>query len=279
MTASGTVDRDGFKLEWIREGSGLPMLVVGSRSFYPRYFPQSLREHFEIVFCDLRQWVPTPDGFDISTITRNTFSEDIDALREAVGFDRPIVAGQSQNGSLALEYARRSPQSVRGVAAIAAWPPPGSRDGLESAEDFFQRDADAGRKAEHERRKASTRLPASIETRQDFIAGFASDDAQRWYDYTFDASALWEGVEVNIPAVGQVFSPAVLGGYQIEPLDVPVFLALGRYDYRWPYYVWDGPKENFSNLTYRLYEKSGHHPPYEEPDEFAADLVAWARTL
>jgi proline iminopeptidase len=278
VAASGTVDRDGFKLEWVREGSGLPMMVVGSRSFYPRYFPQRLRDHFEIVFCDLRQWVATPDGFDVTTMTRDTFSEDIDALREAVGFEGPIVAGQSQNGSLALEYARHSPQSVRGVAAIAAWPPPGSRDRLESAEDFFERDADAGRKAEHERRKAGGG-PASIETTQDFIAAFTSDDAQRWYDYTFDASALWEGVEVNIQGVSQVFSPAVLGGYRVQPLDVPVFLALGRYDYRWPYYVWDGPKRNFSNLTYRLYEKSAHHPPYEQPDEFVADIVEWAGTL
>ena len=30
---------------------------MGSSRFYPRYFPQSLRDHFEIVFCDLRQWV------------------------------------------------------------------------------------------------------------------------------------------------------------------------------------------------------------------------------
>ena len=85
MAASGTVDRDGFILEWVREGKGLPMIVLGSRSFYLRYFPQSLREHFEIVFSDLRQWVPSPEGFDISTITRDTFSEDIDAVRQRVG--------------------------------------------------------------------------------------------------------------------------------------------------------------------------------------------------
>ena len=279
MAASGTVDRDGFKLEWVREGSGLPMLVVGSRSFYPRYFPQSLREHFEMVFCDLRQWVAMPSGFDITTVTRDTFSGDIDALRQAVGFDRPIVVGQSQHGSFALEYARQAPVSVLGVAAIVPFPPAGSRDGLESPEQFFDRDADAGRKAEHARKRAGAPAQASGDARQDFFETFSMDDAQRWYDYTFDASPLWEGVDVNIPMFGQVFSPAVLGGYTVEPLDVPVFLALGRYDYRWPSYVWDEPKRNFSKLTYKLYEKSGHNPPFEQPDEFAADLVAWARTL
>ena len=62
MANRGTVERDGFELEWVREGSGIPLMVLGACRFYPRYFPQSLRDHFEIVFCDLRQWVPTPGG-------------------------------------------------------------------------------------------------------------------------------------------------------------------------------------------------------------------------
>src|SRR5215472_11510087 len=90
------------------------MMVLGASRFYPRYFPQALRDHFEIVFCDLRQWVRTPDGFDISAITLDTFSGDVDAIRQAAGLDRPVVAGQSQHGSIALEYARRYPDRVPG---------------------------------------------------------------------------------------------------------------------------------------------------------------------
>jgi proline iminopeptidase len=278
MAERGVVNRDGFALKWVREGSGIPMLMLGSSAFYPRYYPQSLRERFEVVFCDLRQWVPTPDGFDITTITLDTFCADIDAVREAVGFDRPIVAGQSQHGSLALVYAQRYPDRVRGVAAIAALPPAGG-ELLEPAAEFFRRDADPDRVAAHERRKASARVPASVETTQDFIDVFMSDDVMRWYDYTFDASALWQGVEVNLPVMGQLFGPSVLGGYHLDATAVAVFLGLGRYDYRFPYYVWDEPKKQFSHLRYRLYEKSGHNPPYEQPDEFTADLVDWAGSL
>src|SRR5262245_38421908 len=72
---TGTVDRDGFQLAWVREGQGIPMLVLGASRFYPRYFPAAMRDHFDMVCCDLRQWVPTPDGFDIATITRDTFSD------------------------------------------------------------------------------------------------------------------------------------------------------------------------------------------------------------
>lgn len=58
MGDRGTVVRDGFRLDWIREGVGIPMMVLGALRFYRRYFPSSLRQHFEIVFCDLRQWCP-----------------------------------------------------------------------------------------------------------------------------------------------------------------------------------------------------------------------------
>jgi proline iminopeptidase len=275
----GTVDRDGFMLEWVREGHGLPMIVLGASHLYARYFPQSLREHFEIVFCDLRQWVPTPDGFDITAITRDTFSDDVEAVRQAVGFDRPVVTGQSHHGAIALEYARRYPDSVRGVVAVAAVPPAGSGEGLESAEDFFQRDAAPERLAAHAQNKAVRRVPTTVETSQDFIDQYVSDDAMGWYDFTFDCSALWAGVDVNLPVMGQLFEPEGLGGYQVEALDVPVLLALGRYDYGIPFYLWEQPKKRMSKLRYRLYEKSGHHPPYEQPDEFTADLVEWARSL
>jgi proline iminopeptidase len=276
---AGIVDRDGFMLTWAREGRGLPMMVLGALRFYPRYFPRSLREHFEIVFCDLRQWVRTPDGFDIGTVDRDTFSEDVEALRKAAGLDRPIVVGQSQHGAIALEYARRFPGSVRGVVAIAAIPPAGSRDGLEAAADFFERDADADRKAAHRRNRETRRVPVSIETTEDFVDDYVADGATGWYDPTFDSSPLWEGVEVNLQVMDQVFEPEAFGGYQVEPLDVPVFLALGRYDYGIPYFVWDEPRKRFSNLRYRLYDKSGHHPPYEQPDEFTADLLEWAHSV
>ncbi len=277
MSDLGTVDRDGFKLEWMREGTGIPILVLGASRFYPRYFPQSLREHFEMVFCDLRQWVPTPDGFDISTITRDTFCEDVAAICQAAGLDRPIVAGQSHHGLIALEYAEHSPRSVRGVAAIAAVAPESSSDGLEPPEDFFQRDADADRLAAHERYQAHR--PASVQTSQDFIDNYLALSAKFWYDYTADTSFLWEGTVANLEVMEQVYEPQAFGGYHLETNDVPVFLALGRYDYAIPFYLWDEPKTRISNLRYKLYDKSAHQPPYEQPDEFAADLLDWANGL
>ncbi len=279
MADSGVVDRDGFELSWIREGEGMPLLVLGSARFYPRYFPAALREHFEIVFCDLRQWAPTPPGFDVSSITRDTYTADVDAILTASGLQRPIVAGQSQHGTMALEYAQRHPERLRGVAVVVPVPPPGSGDGLEPAEVFFERDATPERRAAHARNHARFNPPEPPQTSRDFVETFQRNDAQRWYDPSFDGSSLWDGVEPNIEVMGGVFAERGLGGFTLEQSDLPTFLALGRYDYRFPYYLWDEPRKQFTNLEYRLYERSGHNPPYEQPDEFTADLAAWANDL
>jgi proline iminopeptidase len=163
------------------------------------------------------------------------------------------------------------------VVAIAPNAPSGSGNGLEPPEDFFRRDADADRLAAHERYQAQR--PALVETSQDFVDNYLARTAMVWYDYTADTSSLWEGSEVNLEVMDQVFEPEAFGEYHPEALDVPVFLALGRYDYQLPFYLWNEPRKKFSNLRYKLYGKSAHQPPYEQPEEFAADLVDWANAL
>jgi proline iminopeptidase len=71
----------------------------------------------------------------------------------------------------------------------------------------------------------------------------------------------------------------VLGGYPVEESGIPVFLALGRYDYLVPYTAWDDAVQRLANVHVKLYDRSAHQPPYEQPEEFSADLVAWAAAL
>jgi proline iminopeptidase len=62
----------------------------------------------------------------------------------------------------------------------------------------------------------------------------------------------------------------------LEQLDVPVFLALGRYDYLVaPYATWDPYRSRFKDLTVRVFERSGHTPQLEESALFDAELLQW----
>jgi len=272
---TGTADCDGFQLEWVREGRGIPMLVLGGSRFYPRYFPPAMRDHFDMVFCDLRQWVPTPDGFDIAAITRDTFADDIERVRAAAGLDRPIVVGHSHHGLIALGYARRYPDRVRGVVVIGT--PLPANDFNRKA--YFEQDATPERRAADARIRATRHIPERVETSRDYIDTYLSDDAYVWYDTEADHAYLWDGVEVNLDVMDQVWQDGVFGDFHLEPSDTPTFLALGRYDYYTPYRSWDEYKPLFSRMHSRLYERSAHQPPNEQPDEFTSDVVAWSRGL
>jgi proline iminopeptidase len=270
----GTIDRDGFRLGWVREGAGIPMLVIGGATFYPKYFPQAMRDTFDMVFCDSRHWVPTPDGYDLSTLTLDDIADDYEHIRTAAGLDRPIVVGQSIHAYHALAYARRYPDRVRGVAIVAMGPPTDDDD-----DDFFERDASPARKAADARIRAAVKVPERIETSEQFIDRYVAHSAYFWYEPEVDHRDLWVGTEANVAVFNRMWEDDMLAGFRLEPTDTPTFLALGRYDYANPYYQWDRFRPLFTNLTSHLYERSAHQPPFEEPEAFTADITRWARAL
>jgi pimeloyl-ACP methyl ester carboxylesterase len=52
-------------------------------------------------------------GYDFETLT-----DDLRALVEDVGLERPVVAGQSWGANLAVEFGHRFPSSTRGIACV-----------------------------------------------------------------------------------------------------------------------------------------------------------------
>lgn len=53
------------------------------------------------------------DGYDFETVT-----DDLVAVIEALGLERPVVAGQSWGGNVVLELAARHPSRVRGIVCV-----------------------------------------------------------------------------------------------------------------------------------------------------------------
>lgn len=53
------------------------------------------------------------DGYDMPTV-----ADDLQLLIDALGWERPMVAGQSWGGNVVLELAHRHPQAVFGIACI-----------------------------------------------------------------------------------------------------------------------------------------------------------------
>jgi len=141
--------------------------------------------------------------------------------------------------------------------------------------------ASTGRKAADEMSRASlTRDSLAKLTPGDaFIARYVARAAHYWKDSTYDASPLWKGVVVNVPLVAQQFDASRTFSFAADTaaVSVPVFVALGRYDFAVPYTTWEGVRGPFRDLTVHIFDGAGHYPQLEAAAEFDQQLLAWLR--
>jgi proline iminopeptidase len=231
-----------------------------------------------LVFVDHRGFSPQNDCKDISQYQLDTLVDDIELVRKELGFDKVIVIGHSGHAFIALEYAKKYPANVSHVVMMCVGPSY-SHEGHVASERYLNDSVCPERKAA----LASnlTRLPQEIEAAPEkaFITYCLLMGPKSWFDYNYDATKLWEGVEVNMTMFdyvwGEVFRDIDITE-NLDKLQAPVLLALGRYDYLVPPpYMWEPIRDKFSNLTIRIFERSSHAPQFEEPELFDKELLEW----
>jgi proline iminopeptidase len=274
--SSGVVSVEGAELHYIIEGEGTACIVLGHAESGRLILSQELRNHFKFVFLDLRHDAQSNNTLEISKITLDTFLDDIDEVRRTLCLDKTAVLGHSIHSLIALEYARKYPQYTSHVIMsgfIAYLLPAGVAD------KFWESDASNERKmilaqnfAQREEDESNKRSP-----KERMVNLYKKMTPKLWYDPTYDSSWIYEAVESN-----RDVSPFDLfKNYDIakRPGEVatPVFLAIGRYDYLCPYFTWDDRKDVLPNLSYNLFEKSGHFPMVEEQELFDKKLIEWIK--
>jgi len=272
---SGAVTADQFRLRYRIEGTGMPALVIGSSIYYPRIFSQELRRHLRMVFLDQRAFAQAPAESDIPVSGLSEILHDIERARQQLRLSSAVVIGHSGHALMALEYAKRYPKHVSHVVMIGIGPSL-SAEHMAVADQYWQDSVDPDRKA---LLAESLRGWAAKGGDQGFIQSYVHNGPKIWFDPHFDATPLWEGVELNMAIYNRVWGIEfrdidITQG--LEKLERPVFLALGRYDYISPPPAsWDPIRSRFSDLTVRVFERSGHAPPFEQPELFDRELLEW----
>ncbi len=282
----GVVNVGGAHLRYRIEGKGQPCLVVGSSVCYPRVFSQDLRRHLQLIFVDLRHFVdprelPSADpSFDLNRISLDTYADDIEQVRQALGLGDVVVIGHSIHATLALEYARRYPEHVRGVVPIGGF---AGTEGDEAATDALWDAASDERKEIFARNKAelTSELQASLSPSEFFVRRYVALGPWYWYDPTTDASWLWEDVVPDMPVftrLGELLNPYDLAQGPGE-ISVPVLIADGKHDFGNPWTNWEAHAHKLPRHTFAFFEKSAHFPSLEEPELFDRTLLAWIEDL
>ena len=256
-------------------------MVIGSAIYYPRTFSQELRQHFKFIFADTRGFVQTDTPVDLEKITVDTFSDDVEQIRKVLDIPKICVLGHSIHGILALEYARKYPQHTSHVIVIGS-PLKGSRKNLKASRQHWTNNASEERKDIYERLSETQKIVDlnDLSPGEMMKQNYVNNAPFYWYDPTYDCSWIWEGVEVNAKITGKL-QGVLFKTYDIAKdsnlNNIPIFVAMGKHDYMVPHFQWDAEIEKLPKLSYYLFEKSGHTPQLEEPDEFDKKLIEWIK--
>lgn len=265
------VEAAGADLQCTTRGRGpvcLVLTTIGTKP-YERQLPAALDDRFTLVFVDVRG-----SGRSTGAATDLTFDllvADLEAVRVALGAPRVAVIGHSICGMLAVEYARRRPETVS-HAIVVGTPPRGDMAALLAASTaFFQERASAERKRALQEKMAG--LPPGATPAE----GMYAQTPMRFFDPLYDPRPLFAGAETR-PEVLRHLLGTLAPGWDVtagDPLRVPTLLAHGRHDYTVPHVLWDGVLPLLPTATMRIFERSGHQPFVEEPDPFSDAVSAW----
>jgi proline iminopeptidase len=279
---SGTVNVDDFEFTYSIEGTGIPCMVVGSHIFWPQTFSSELRKHLKLIFVDSRFFTPIDKKIELSTFSMEIVIDDIEQVRNTLDLEKMAVLGHSAMGLFALEYGKKYPEHTSHVIMIGT-PPNWNEEYQKLVNEFWESDASDERKAIYKRNmeELTEEKLNKVPPFRQWALQYIASSPWYWYDPNYDCSWLWEGLDGNMNIINHFFD-VLLSEYDslqdLGQLKAPVFLALGRYDYAVPYHSWDNVKDKFNNLSYNVFEKSGHYPMLEEWELFDKKLIDWIKS-
>lgn len=278
MNTYQSINSDGFKLNYCVKGTGQPILVIGSSVYYPHLFSDDLYHTFQFIFLDHRGFVSPPRTLEPDDYTLDNIVDDIELARQTLGLTDFIILGHSGHAFMALAYAKKYPDHVQKVVLLNSAPTNHEERQRQSVA-FFNETASPERKNQLAKDMALLESDIIKDPERRFVHMCIRMGAQSFYDYTFDAAYMWEGVYTNMPIIDHLWGEAFGEMNLIQSLtgfNKPVFIGLGRYDYLVaPVSLWDAVDDTYENVRKVIFEYSGHNPMFEEPQAFNSELIKW----
>jgi len=271
------VDVDGVKIPYWVEGKGIPCIVTCDPSYQRKVLSKQLREHFKFIFMEQRVLHAHEEPISYENVTMDTLVEDIETLRDHLGFEKTAVLGHSMCGLFALEYAKKYPEHVTHIIMLNT---PPHLEYWASIEDYWNANASEERmKAYRELQEKLEKIKDELSADEVAVREIVVQGPLRWYDLSFDSSDLWASYRENTEGLTHIMNQ-IATGYTIRenaPVKIPVFMSQSIHDYIVPYKLWDDYSDVFTDLTLHVFEKSGHTPQLEEQELFDKKLIEWLR--
>jgi proline iminopeptidase len=275
---SGRLDVPGALFEYVAEGSGPPLVAfTGSENIGQQLYSDRLRQHVTIIHAD-----PAPlTGERLRSLTMADVVDDIERVRRALGVDRIGVMGHSMFAPVPLEYALAYPEHAR-WSVVTGGVPYTTAEIFRAADEYWATAASEERKAirEANRKALAERNPSGRSPSDLFWDGYEAEVPYRFFDPRYDLGSFRRGLRTstNMEFVNH-FWGVVLKDYDrtsaYRAIRTPVLVISGRYDFGAPYFLWDEVGPLIEDYTFHLFERAGHNPMIETPEEFDRVLTEW----
>lgn len=254
---------------WVEtEGQGPPLVLVHGgpgidhRVFHPAM--SSLAPNHKLIYYDMRGHYMSSEPSDPTAYGLEQDARDLDALRQALGLERPHVLGFSYGGAVALKCAALFPESVRRLIVCST--PVGM-----TIEEVKQ----------HSRAHPLSKAMEEAKTPEKRYALF-----EQFYFYRPLSPECRRYKDLVQQAYGTAKNKRVLAGYERKlqrewddlitnpPLiEIPVLFVFGRHD---PLISLERAQQWVARLKQAkmvIFEESSHHPFVDEPEGFTAQVL------
>ncbi len=275
MTIAKINDTELFYTEF---GSGAPFLLMhgglGLDHTYFRPFLDPLSDIFKLIFYDHRGHGGSGRP-SIDTITYEQLADDANTLREILGYDKIGVIGNSAGGYIALQYAIRYPKNISYLILLDTAP----------AFDYL------GELMVNVKNKNPT--PEIIATLNAPVAPSAEGFRDQFktlmplYFYEFNSEIkdmvykLIDKIIMNheVAALNDELMPKFNVTSQLNKIEAPTLILVGKDDFICPPSQAKRMHDNIPNSDLHIFEKCGHFPFIEVPDEFFRVVREWFKRV
>lgn len=273
------VEVNGVRLMVDDRGQGQAIVTLhggpgmGSRNGDVATFGGLADEGYRVVSYDQRGNGESDDG---EPYTHEQFIADVESLRATLGLGKIVVAGGSYGGHLALEYALRYPENLRGL---------------------ILRDTAASNKYQgtSKDRAMASQLPGISEDMLDrLFGGRVTSDEEFKEMYGAILPLYWveateEQMQRHLNAIrfrhlthNYAFSrnqPHFDLVDRLHTIQVPTLVLVGRHDWITPLEASQEIAQHVPNSRLVIFERSGHSPQIEEREKFLSEVRAFLKSL
>jgi proline iminopeptidase len=269
---------NGTELYYDEQGSGTPFLIMhgglGIDHTYLRPTLDPLGDIFKLIFYDHRGHGRSGRP-PINTITYEQLADDANALRDRLGYEKIGVIGNSAGGYVALNYAIHHPKNISYLILLNTAP------ALDYMEEMMQN---------VQKRNPSPEIIEVLNAPADpTVEGFRNQFKimQPLYFYEFApeleemANRVIDKMILNpeVAALNEVLSLKYDVSSQLTKIGVPTLILTGKDDFLCPPTQAQRMHNSIPNSELYIFEKCGHYPYYEVPDEFFQVIRDWFKRV